>query len=141
MIMIFYFVKYNDFHKYIASKFDIFIKKENPFSFFIFHSKQFHIFTLWMPWSMSRSGHYLKWKTKKIYKFGEFLSIFLGIFISNKLSFPQFNVCFYRWRSYVWSPITRATIISHSNFDQRLLFAVSFYTTYLLIIILTIIIY
>ena len=33
--MIFFPVKYNDFHKYIASKFAIFIEKENPFSFFI----------------------------------------------------------------------------------------------------------
>ena len=61
---------------------------------------------------------------------------FSGYFYLEEIVFfSQFNVCFHRWRSYVWSPITRATIISHSNFDQRLLFAVSFFTTYLLIIL------
>ena len=61
---------------------------------------------------------------------------FSGYFYLEEIVFfSQFNVCFHRWRSYVWSPITRATIISHSNFDQRLLFAVSFFSTYLLIIL------
>ena len=67
-----------------------FMYKKTHVVFFVFHFMQLYIFTLWMPWSLSKNIKLHEIKTKKttwvllLQKYGKFWSVSLEHFVEHK---------------------------------------------------------